>query len=135
MEPIEVAIKGIVNQGCEIHTENVSQRCGTDPIRHGVLAVGMNQPVQGHGASELDGLDGETPSLEDRVESQPLPELEANMDWASRAVLRGSDPVYTHGDEIAGPIRITGRLDGLRRRTSPANTNPADDLLYFWIGV
>jgi len=89
MEPIEVAIKGIVNQGCEIHAENVSQRCGADPVRHGVLAVGMNQPVQGHGAGESDGFDGEAPLLEDRVKSQPLPELEADVDGAARAVLRG----------------------------------------------
>src|ERR1700728_3903032 len=128
MEPIEVVIKGIVNQGCEIHAENVSQRGGTDPIRHGVLAVGMNQPVQGHGASELNGLDGEAPSLEDRVESQPLPELEADIDGASGAVLRGGDTICMHGDEIAGPIRITGRLGGLsRRRASPTSANLADD--------
>ena len=57
------------------------------------------------------------------------------MDWAGRAVLRDSDPVYMHGDEIVGPIRITGWIGGLRRRVSPASTNLADDLLNFWIGV
>ena len=136
MEPIEVAIKGIVNQGCEIHAENVSQRGGTDPVRHGVLAVGgriswFKVMAQG----ELNGLDGEAPSLEDRVESQPLPELEADMDGAGGAVPRGGDPVYMHGDEVAGPIRSTGRLDRLRRRASPASPNLADYPLYFWIGI
>ena len=86
MEPIEVAVEGIVDQGGEIHAQDVSQRGGADPVRHGVLAVGMNQPIQGHGAGELNGFGGEAEMLEDRVESQPFPELEADMDRAGGAV-------------------------------------------------
>ena len=102
MEPIEVAVKGIVDQGGEIHAQNVSQGGGANPIRHRVLAVGMDQPVQGHGAGELDGLGGEAEVPEDHVESQPLPELEADMDGPGRAVVGRGDPVGVDGDEIGG---------------------------------
>src|SRR5271166_432467 len=102
MESIEIAVKGIVNEGGEIHTQNFSQGGGSDPIRHRVLAVRMDQPVQGHGTGELDGLGGEAKVTEDHVEFQPLPELVPDMNVAGRAMVCRSNPVSVDGDEIRG---------------------------------
>ena len=44
--------------------------------------------------------------LEDRVESQPFPELKANMDRPGGAVPSGSDPVSVDGHEIGDLGRV-----------------------------
>ena len=78
------------------------------------LAVGVDQPVQGHGAGELNGPWGEAETLEDRVESQPLPELEADVDRSGGAWLGHGDGVGVDGDEIgwAGLGKRIGRRLG-----------------------
>jgi hypothetical protein len=66
----------------------------------------MDQPVQGHGAGELDGLGGEAKVTEDYVEFQPLPELVPDMNVAGRAMPRRRNPVGVDGDEICGMDKV-----------------------------
>ena len=79
MESIEVAVERIVDQSGEIDAQDVPKGRGANPIGHRVLGVGMDQPVERHGAGELNRLGGEAEVPEDHVESQPLPELEADV--------------------------------------------------------
>ena len=79
MEPIEVAVERIIDQGGEIDAQDVPQGRGANPMGHRVLGVGVDQPVERHGAGELDGLGREAEMPEDGIESQPLPELEADV--------------------------------------------------------
>jgi hypothetical protein len=74
----------------------------------------VDQPVQGHGTGELDGACGEAVTLEDRVESQPLPELEADVEGSCGAWLGDGDGVGMDRDEIggAGLGKRTGRRLG-----------------------
>ena len=102
MESIEIAVKRIMDQRGEIHTQDFTQGGGADPIRHRMLAVRVDQPVQRHRAGELNCLGREAEAPEDHVEFQPLPELEADMDRAGSAVLRRGDPVGVHGHKICG---------------------------------
>ena len=101
MESVEVAIEGVVGQGGEIRAQDVGQRGGADPAGHGVFTVGVDQAVQGHGTGELDGAGGEAVAVEDGVEFQPLPELEADMDGPGGSHLGHGDAVGVDGDQIA----------------------------------
>ena len=132
MEPVEIAVEGIVDQGGEIHAQDIRQRGGANPTGHSVLAVRVDQPVHGHGTGELNGPWGEAVTLEDRVESQPLPELEANVEGPCGAWLGHGDGVGMDRDEIgwAGLGKRTGRRLG---GVSLASSDLADDLLDFRI--
>jgi hypothetical protein len=101
MKPVEIAVEGVVSQGGEIDAQEVVQGGGADPPGHGVFAVGVDQPVECHGAGEQDGARGEAVALEDGVEAQPLPELEADMDGAGGSHPGQGEAIGVDGDEVA----------------------------------
>ena len=80
---------------------------------------------------------GEAVTLEDRVESQPLPELEADVEGSCGARLGHGDRVGVDRDEIGGAG--LGKRAGRRRlrleRVSLAGSDLADDLLDFGIRI
>ena len=72
----------------------------------------MDQPVQGHGAGERDGPGGAAVALEDGLEFQPLPELEADVGGTGGSHLGDGDPVGVDGDEVAAGVGLGVRSRG-----------------------
>ena len=113
MESIKIAVERIIDQSGEIDAQDVPQSRGANPIRHRVLGVGMDQSIECHGAGELNRLGREAKVAEDRVQSQPLPELEADMNRPGRTMVGRGDPTGVNGNEIGRGVWGSTGLDWL----------------------
>jgi len=54
VQAVEVSIERIVGKTGGVKAQNVGHGRGSNPVGHGVLSSGMDQPIECHGASELD---------------------------------------------------------------------------------
>jgi hypothetical protein len=54
VQAVQVSIERMVGKMREVKAQNVGHGRGSNPVGHGVLGGGMDQPIECHGASELD---------------------------------------------------------------------------------
>jgi hypothetical protein len=98
VELVEDAVERVLDQGLKVGAEDIGQGGAADPIRHGMLGGGLDQPVEDHRAGELARTAGDTEVTQDVAETEPVPELIADMHGAGFAMLLGGDPARVDGD-------------------------------------
>ena len=80
VEAVEVSIEGIVGKAREVDAEDVGHGRGPDPVGHGVLRRGMDEPIERHRARERNQPRREAQRRQDIVQAQPPPEHQTHVD-------------------------------------------------------
>ena len=80
VEAVEVSIEGIVGKAREVDAQDVGHGRGSNPVGHGVLRRGMNEPIECHRAGQRHQPRGEAQRFQDVVQAQPLPEFQTDVD-------------------------------------------------------
>ena len=80
VEAVEVSIEGIIGKARKVDAQDVGHGRGSNPVGHGVLRCGMNEPIECHRARQRHQPRGEAQRFQDVVQAQPLPEFQTNVD-------------------------------------------------------
>src|ERR1700694_1799974 len=130
MQLVEDLIKRVFGEPIEVDAENVGQRRAPDPVRHGVLCGRSDQSIERHRAGEPARRRRQLAVVQNAVDPEALPELVADMDRASLAVLPGRDPRRVALDQSSGTGRRRSRRAAALTVLSPRShpTNDVGDL-------
>ncbi len=100
MQLVQITVERVFGQVLEIHFQNIRQRRRTDPIRHGQFAAWVNEPIQRHRAGQLSGAFAKASLAENRIHTEPQPELIPHMDRAGFARFLGPDLIDMHRHQV-----------------------------------
>src|SRR5215468_4411186 len=101
MQLVEHLVEWIFLQRIEADAENVGERRSPNPGRHSVLGGGRNQPIKRHHTGEPAHRRRQAAVSQNLVKPKPLPELIADMNWASLTMLLGGDTRWINFDQCA----------------------------------
>ncbi len=87
VESVHISIEPILVELAKVLFQNVLQRAAPYPVAHGQFGGGFDQAIEGHNLGQDPSFAPEAGSSENLVQSQPLPNLMANVDCSRLAGL------------------------------------------------